>query len=298
MKISALAPWFGAKRNLAAEIIVELGPHSAYWEPFCGSMAVLLAKESVASETVNDLHGDLINLARVVAHDRLHQVLFERLRRTLAAEPLHRAAAARYRERSQVLAGIIPDVERAYDYFLSSWLGRNGVAGTDSYNQGFCKRFTKNGGHAATRWIGAIDSIPPWFQRLRSVTILAEDGISLIERIEDASGVVVYCDPPYLAKGAKYVHDFELADHERLAAALHRFQRTRVVVSYYDHPRLRTLYPDWSIRRLRATKSLVNQGMRDAGGRVDAPELLLINGPSLIAERSLFGAETLAGVPA
>jgi len=42
--ITALAPWFGSKRNLAPEIVRELRRHSCYWEPFCGSMAVLLAK--------------------------------------------------------------------------------------------------------------------------------------------------------------------------------------------------------------------------------------------------------------
>lgn len=37
MKIKALAPWFGAKRNLAPVIVGLLGEHRIYWEPFCGS---------------------------------------------------------------------------------------------------------------------------------------------------------------------------------------------------------------------------------------------------------------------
>ena len=71
MKIKALAPWFGSKRNLAPEIVRELGKHRKYDEPFCGSAAVLLAKEPATCETVNDLHGDLINLARVVKDETL-----------------------------------------------------------------------------------------------------------------------------------------------------------------------------------------------------------------------------------
>ena len=62
-KIGAIAPWFGSKRSMAPIIVSELGPHSAYWEPFCGSMAVLMAKPPCIMETVNDLHADLINLA-------------------------------------------------------------------------------------------------------------------------------------------------------------------------------------------------------------------------------------------
>jgi DNA adenine methylase len=58
MKVTAIAPWFGAKRQLAPAIIAEIGPHSAWWEIFCGSLAVTLAKPPSAIETVNDLHSD------------------------------------------------------------------------------------------------------------------------------------------------------------------------------------------------------------------------------------------------
>lgn len=292
-KITALAPWFGGKRTLAPEIVRELGPHAAYWEPFCGSMAILFAKEPATMETVNDLHGDLINLARVVADDAGSVQLFGRLARMSCCEPLHREAAERHRARGDAPASEAIDVERAADYFLCSWLGRNGVAGTSSYNQGFCRRFAKNGGHAARRFTSAVESIPAWWDRLRNVTILNDDAFMLLKRIEDSPGVVIYCDPPYLHKGAKYVHDFDGVDHESLALHLRAFHKTRVVVSYYDDPRLDDLYPrsmGWTKRRLKATKALVNQGMRDKGGAVDAPEVLLVNGPSLAAPAgSLFG---------
>lgn len=52
MKVKALAPWFGGKRTLAPRVIAELGEHRDYWEPFCGSMAVLLAKPVATYETV------------------------------------------------------------------------------------------------------------------------------------------------------------------------------------------------------------------------------------------------------
>jgi DNA adenine methylase len=83
MKITAIAPWFGSKRTLAPEIIRQLGPHSAYWEPFCGSMAVLLAKEPSAMETVCDLHGDLTNLAWVLQDEPSAIQLYDRLLRML-----------------------------------------------------------------------------------------------------------------------------------------------------------------------------------------------------------------------
>lgn len=276
-KIMAIAPWFGSKRNLAPEIVREIGSHTAYWEPFCGSLAVLLAKDAVPFETVNDAHGELINLARVLANEDSAVELYSRLSRSIMHEEMFHEAAARWKARGMKSAAEMPDVDRAAEFMVCSWFGRNGVAGTKSYNQGFCVRYTKNGGHAATRWTSAVDSIPAWHHRLRHVTILNRDAFGVIGRIEDAKGVAMYVDPPYLLKGAEYIHDFEEADHERLAAALSRFRHTRIVVSYYDHPLLSKLYLNWRKRTIEVTRSMANQGKRNKTGADKAIEVLLIN---------------------
>lgn len=284
MKITALAPWFGSKRNLAPAIVTELGPHRAYWEPFCGSMAVLLAKEPATMETVNDLHGDLINLARIVRDPVKGPMLYRRLRRVMMAKAMHTDAA-------DVIRYDITqpdDVSRAEAYFIASWMGRNGVAGSRSYNFGYCTRYTKNGGHAATRFANAVESIPAWRRRLRRVNILNQDAFTLIERVEDADGVVMYIDSPYIVKGAKYVHDFEAEDHQRLAHALSRFRRTRVVVSYYEHPRLVEMYAGWTKRTFDVSKAMASQGKRDKENDIRALEVLLINGPSLVEPDQLI----------
>lgn len=277
MKITALAPWFGGKRNLAPAIIKLLGKHRVYWEPFCGGMSVLLAKTPCGMETVNDLHGDLVNLARVVQNEDMAVDLFGRLGRILMSESLFKDAAERYHKRGYGGDGM-PDVDAAFDYCLCAWLGRNGVAGTASYNQGFCVRYTANGGHAAKRFQSVVESIPAWYHRLRNVTILCRDAFEVIPRIEDTAGIAIYLDPPYLVKGAKYVHDFEPEDHERLAVLLRRFQKARVVVSYYDHPKLRELYPDWTSHKIEVSKALAHQGSRGTND-VKAVEVLLVNEP-------------------
>jgi DNA adenine methylase len=275
--INALAPWFGSKRNLAPEIVRAIGKHRVYWEPFCGSLAVLLAKPACVMETANDLHGDLVNLARVLRDEPTALDLYGRMSRLVFHEDLFHEAAGRVRSRGQQPAGDTPDVARAEDYLITSWFGRNGVAGTSSYNSNYCVRYTANGGHAAKRWHSVCASIPDWHERLRNVTILNRDAFGLLERIDDADGTAIYCDPPYLVKGAAYVHDFKADDHRRLADLLGRFKRTRVVVSYYDAPELAELYPGWAKHRHDVTKALVNQGARDKGGTVKAPEVLLIN---------------------
>lgn len=287
MKIGALAPWFGAKRTLAPMIIQELGKHRAYWEPFCGSMAVLLAKEPASMETVNDLHDDLINLARVIRHREHGAAFYRNLRRVPFAESEFADAKARIAQDLAPLqsanVGIHP--ARAADYFIVSWMGMNGVAGTRNHNLNFARRYTKNGGAPAKRWTGAVETIPQFRRRLREVAVLCGDGIEMCEKIEDAEGTVIYADPPYLVKGAKYVHDFDWLAHRRLAKVLSRFRKTRVIVSYYAHPDMAAMYPGWTVREVHTTKAMVSTGHRDTNGAAEkAPEILLINGSSLAAE--------------
>ncbi len=287
--ITALAPWYGSKRTMAKRIVEAIGPHRVYWEPFCGSMAVLLAKASCRMEVVNDLHGDLINLALVIQHKTLGPALYRRLRRVLSHQDLFAVALAEVRASEPPPVAATPDIDRAESYFIASWQGMNGVAGTSTFNTNFAKRFSGSGGDNATRWTGAVASIPQWRERLRCVQILRSDGIELCEKIEDRDGVAIYVDPPYLVKGAKYLHDFEANDHTRLAKVLTRFRHSHVVLSYYDDPRLAAMYPGWHRRNVDVTKNIVNSGKRDENGRTSAPEVLLSNLPFVKQpEASLF----------
>lgn len=134
---AALAPWFGAKRTLAETIIEEIGPHRVYWEPFCGSMAVLMSKPTCKMETVNDLHADLVNLALVVRDGVQGPRLYRSLRRTLFAEAIFREAHAVIS--TPWKPGPAPDLERA-DERLSTlypgWRQRTIEVSKSLVNQG------------------------------------------------------------------------------------------------------------------------------------------------------------------
>lgn len=171
LKIKALAPWFGGKRTLAPEIVRELGPHTQYFEPCCGSMAVLFAKKPSQKETVNDLHGDLVNLARVVANPIDGPILYDRLQRVLFCESLLLEA------REKLVGGELdPDgIDRAYWYFIGSWMGRNGTAGTARIDYQLAVRWTKSGGSPTVRWKNALESMPAWHHRLKNVVVMSRD---------------------------------------------------------------------------------------------------------------------------
>lgn len=256
---------------------------------------MLLQKKPVSYESVNDLHGDLINLALVLQDAEKAETLYDRVARTLFHEAFCREAKARLQEQLPQPLGPPEDfasageVERAYWYLVFSWFHINGISGTPLNGAGtFCARYSSKGGNGATRWRSVAESIPDWHRRLLGVQILQRDAFLILENLEDADGTVLYVDPPYIEKGAEYVHDFAAADHARLAEQLRRFKQNRIVVSYYDHPSLADLYPGWTKVNCAIAKSMVNSGMRDESGRTEAPEVLLMNGPSMASERMLF----------
>lgn len=305
--LTAIAPWFGGKRTLAPEIVRELGPHKAYFEPFCGSIAVLFAKPVSALETVNDLHGELINLAMVLASDHWY-ALYEAVDRVLLSQDLVDAFVAEMavpldvpRDPKLVSA---ESVRRAAQYMAASWICRNGVAGTERVNYQMAVRWTGNGGSPGMRWRSAVDSVPAWHDRLKGVVILRRDAFDLIPRIDDAPDTALYVDPPYVATtrggsagaggGSRYLHEFKesdepllggVNDHRRLAKLLHRFEKARVVVSYYDDPMIREIYAGWTVRSVARQKNLHAQNKRGTA-KSEAPEILLMNGPSRAGEEA------------
>lgn len=301
MKIGALAPWFGGKRTMAPAIVQELGPHTQYFEPFCGSMAVLFAKPASQKETVNDLHGDAINLARTIQNREAAEELYDRLARAMVCEGLLDDARA-------ILDGSPPPepdrpghasqpmIERAHWYFLASWMGRNGTAGTSRQDYQLAVRWTCGGGSPTVRFRNAVDSIPDWHRRLLGVVILQRNAFDILGRFEDAEGTAIYVDPPYPEESrtsadnptGAYLHEFNHGgaglfgagdDHARTAEALRQYKHARIVVSTYDCPRYRDLYAGWTFVDHRTTKNLHAQNGRGATEQ-NAPELLIISGPT------------------
>lgn len=313
MLIKAIAPWFGGKRTLAPDIVAELGEHTQYFEPFCGSMAVLFAKKRSQKETVNDLHGDLVNLAWVLQSIDEAEQLYDRCSRTVMSEGLLEQARDVLEDDSArsivaCFSESVPAavrVERAYWYFIASWMGRNGTAGTERLDYQIAVRWTRSGGSPTVRFKNAVESIPAWHDRLRNVVVLRRDAFRFIDRFEDAVGTAVYVDPPYPAEtrsnigdgdgvaskgggGGRYLHEFRHNagalfdgedDHARLASALRTYKHARIVVSTYDCERYRRLYEGWTFIGKARHKHLHAQNGRGARQKL-APELLIVNGRS------------------
>ena len=91
------------------------------------------------------------------------------------------------------------------------------------------------------------------FRRFEHITISHGD----FESVIDGAGerCCIYLDPPYVEKGSQlYKYNMSEADHRRLAARLHE-TTTPWVLSYDDHPLIRSLYDDCNIHELSVTYS-------------------------------------------
>lgn len=278
--ISAIASWFGGNRTLAPNVAVQLGDLRWCGVPFCGGCPELpwiRTRGGVAS----DLHRHIINLALTIKSDELRPRLIERLDRTLFHPDELEAARVECRTRELDEAESLhrgrarhgmPDLDWAYAYFVSVWMGAGGIAGKATEFKGaISTRWTSSGGDSARRFRSAAASIEWWSRALAPWSFEVCDAFGFLARCRDEDGHGLYIDAPWPDAGAEYKHPFTWDHVRRLAAVLGRFGATRVVVRFGDHPLVRELFPEgrWSWLR----QASVNQH----GNEVC--EALIVNGP-------------------
>lgn len=238
--------------------------------PFAGGMCEL---PHITARTIvaNDLHNHVINLARVVADVRLGPKLYRRLRR-LAFHPSTLKYAqdrclqldySRLLKEDEIL-------DWAENYFVSVWMGRSAKAGTDGeFKGGLPIRWNAAGGDSCVRYQSAVHSLAEWRKVFRRVNFDCRDAFEFLQKCKDAKGHGIYCDPPFPDAGEKYKHTFSDFQHEQLAAVMRGFKNARVVMRFYDHYMIRSLYQDdyWTWRHLVGRKA----------SNEESPEVLLTN---------------------
>ena len=257
-RVKQIMPWFGGDSQSAPAIAAAIGDrHTHYVEPFCGGLSVLFAKPRVKNERVNDLHGGLINLARVVSEPALWEELNERLAKTVWCDDVH-AQCCWYATSMRASLETPPQGEGMVDWawaeFVVAWMGRGGFSGTGTL-QGPSRRNDCEGGWSGTRFRSACDSLAWMHERLRTVEITSIDGIELAGAFSgkssgDTSKLAIFCDPPFIEEGDSYYHNFTSDDHDLLAGALNEYRHARIVVEYHEHDRLEELYPPKRWRRV------------------------------------------------
>lgn len=288
MKTTAIAQWYGSNRTLAATVGKQLGKLDWCGVPFCGGcpeLSHIKARTGMAS----DLHRHIINLARVIRNPELNADLRKRLDATLfhpdeleaaqrscldrEAENVGYGALFGYPEMDPQRPADYANIEWAYDYAISTWMGQGGRGGCPGeFEQKQSMRWTASGGDSCTRFRSFADSLEAWNVALRPWNFVCMNAFKFLEECKDNEGHGVYTDPPWVEEGGGYTHPFTERMHRDLAKRQAQFKTARVVVRYGDCPLIREIYPasNWNF---------IEQTSR-AQTNDDVNEVLIINGRS------------------
>jgi DNA adenine methylase len=233
-------PYFGGKITLGPVIADLLPVHEHYVEPFCGSLAVLMAKSASRYETVNDLDGQLMTFWRILRDDT------EALARVCALTPHSRA------EHRQSYEPAASDLEVARRVWVGLTQGRAGIRRSTGW-----RHYVKPVGTAPMPDYldGYVDRMAAAAERLHNVSLESKPALDIIERYGREDGVLLYVDPPYLGStrsSGSYLHEMgDEAEHIALADALTGVSAA-VVLSGYSSPLYDRLYGQWDRREFSA----------------------------------------------
>lgn len=227
--------YFGAKQQIAEQLVALMPAHMGYIEPYAGSLAVLLAKPQSKIEIVNDLDGRLMTFWRVL-RDHPDELLHAAQFTPHSREELERASA---------LDGDT-DLELARQVWVLLTQGRSRTMKRTGW------RFYTDprGGTSASfsTYMRAYRSrLLPAAERLQNVSLESRPALEVIKKYGAYSDNLLYVDPPYLhstRRGARYTHEMNEHDHREMAQALNRCAAT-VMFSGYPSPLYEELFNDW-----------------------------------------------------
>jgi len=252
-KLTQPIKWHGGKHYLTKWIIGHTPPHLHFVEPFFGGGSVLLARDPTkdwlsvngeqlpshqrgCSEVVNDLSGELMNFWRVLQDP----VLFVAFCRQVECMPL---SEVEWSDAGEAVNGSDP-VARAVRFFVRARQSRQGLMkdfATLSRN-----RTRRRMNEQTSAWLTAIEGLGDVHQRLKTVVILQDDAVRVIER-QDGPYTLFYCDPPYLHETrvatSTYAFEMDAMAHEKLLQTLAQIKGKFLLSGYPS-----ALYEDYAAR--------------------------------------------------
>lgn len=234
--------WYGGKFSHLDFLLPNL-PNDAthFCDVFGGSAAVLINREPAPVETYNDLDSELVNFFATLRDKEGGQ----RLMKEISLTPFSREELAQACTPEDGL----DNVERARRFYVRARQTRTGLAQTSSQGRwAHCiltSRSSMSG--AVSRWIGAIEGLPPIIDRLMRVQIDNAPALEVIQRY-DTHDTLFYLDPPYVhdSRGDKHAYYGEMSDgeHIELANLLHNI-KGRAAISGYRSELYDSLFADW-----------------------------------------------------
>lgn len=176
--------WYGGKIRMVNIVNFLIPEHTAYYEPFMGSAAVLLNHPRSQLEVINDLDADLVHFMRILSDREKGKVLVERLCRLWYGKTEFQEALD-CKKRNFIG---MDEIDKAVEIFTLI---------TQSFNttrQSFANKAFEDTNAYRT---DIQFHIPKVYERLENVRIKNMNGIDLLGKIADNPNAFAFVDPPY-----------------------------------------------------------------------------------------------------
>lgn len=244
--MKTLFPWPGGKTRLLQHLLPLLfeNPHHTYVEAFAGGAALLFAREPAKVEIINDMHGELVRLYRVVAN---HLDEFVRqFRWALTSREMFRWAQLQH-------VDTLTDIQRAARFFYLQRLAFGGKV--TGQNFGTAARSPKS-----INLLRLEEDLSAAHLRLHRVVVEQLPWDACLARY-DTPETLFFLDPPYWQTEG-YGLAFGLDEYDRMAELMAGLQG-RAILTINDHPAMRerfdrfagrTVTIDYTIGRGRAPR--------------------------------------------
>jgi DNA adenine methylase len=253
--MKTLIPYIGGKHRIAAQLAVFLHATGAETivDVFGGSGAVVM-NCGFRKRIYNDADGDLVNMFRVLANDVQRASLLRRLRQLPMARQIFEDDYRGYLRNGFSFAYLADPVERARATFYRQHCSFGGKTRSGGFT---CSTGDRGKLKEAYRYRNALRRMVELATFWRETVIENLHYSEAITMYGRRPGVVLFCDPPYVETENIYSHRFTRADHTFLAHQLAEAVAP-CVCTYYDHPLIRSLYPEdrWSWTGIESTKNM------------------------------------------
>ncbi|EKT4090646.1 DNA adenine methylase [Stenotrophomonas geniculata] len=224
MKTTTLFPWPGGKTRLLPHLLplVADTPHRTYVEAFAGGAALLFAREPARAEVLNDCHGELVRLYRVVAN---HLEEFVRqFKWALTSREMFRWCQLQHPD-------TLTDIQRAARFYYLQRLAWGGKA--TGQTPGFGR------GGKGLNLLRIEEDLSAAHLRLHKVTVEHLAWQQCMAKY-DGADTLFFLDPPYWETEG-YGTPFGMEQYEELASQMASL-RGAAILTINDHPAMRKVF--------------------------------------------------------
>ncbi len=267
--------YIGGKYYIADWIISHFPPHHCFVDVFGGSGIIIFKKPPSPVEIYNDKWNLVVNFLLQVRDNP--DKLMQEVEKLPYSKTLYYELINKLQNHPEKLSNL----EKAVYFFYVINSSFDGILGS-----GWSYSIIKN---KAKTYYRKIPLIKQYSNRFKNVIIECADFRNIIQTY-DSKDTLFYIDPPYFGTEDYYYGNFTEQDHIDLANILNKI-KGKAVISYYPHPKLQELYPNWYISQ----KTVPRRSLHYTKQNKTSIELLLTNF-NTNQQSKLFNTDNLTNI--